>query len=230
MDIEFIGKHLDKKSRELLGMKIDPMHRQGESDLVMRRWFDYHLLHPTQATYLYAHLYKEFTHKFAASYIDIRTSDSARSFTPEDIFMSRDLTCMSLARRCADGLGMPYEFALQFASDRALARTFETFPRPNQLYSEEFEIDLKLAWADSLSRSLRYSRLPYFQASQFVGDIMQKKHFAFVMQQIMLRPAASRTNLLARLLGENVLKPSMLEGHFSQEEMHTAETLAKRFT
>ena len=227
MDTIFYGCGLDQRECELKAMKIDQAHRENEADLMVSRWFDYSNLSPGMATYYYAHLYKAQTAKFYETYVDIRTVEDARSFTPDDIFMSRDMTSMWLARRACDALGIPYEFALQFAQKRALERLFQHFPRPNQLYGEEFEIDLDAAWKESLSRSLRYSRLPRYQAKNYCKSRMQKLHEAFVIGQIKQR-AAPHHNVLGRLLSEGVLAERAITDHFHEDVIEQAKEIATK--
>lgn len=227
METSYYGSTTTARDCELRAMKIDLTHREDEAGLICRRWFDYASLHPTQATYLYAELYKQQTFFFAESYIDIRTAAEARAFVPDDIFMSRDMTSMWLARRAADALGMPYEFALEFATQRALNRLYQHFPRPNQLYGEEFEIDLSAAWQESLGRSMRYSRDVRYQASSYRDTPMQRRHVTFVIQQIKAR-ALPHHNLLARMFREDVLSPALAEGHFDEAQVAAAQAAASR--
>jgi hypothetical protein len=225
MDTNFYGYDFDLPACELRVMKLDIEHRKNESDLIHSLWFDYSALHSAKATYLYAHLYKAQTRKFHEAFIDIRTIEKARPFTPDDIFMSRDLTAMWLARRACDALGMPYEYALQFAQKRALDRLYMHFPRPNQLYGEEFEIDLKASWEESLSRSLRYSRLPRYQAAAYQGTIRQKQHQAFVLDQIKKRQPPHH-NIVGRLLSEGVLTQAAVDAAFPEAVVEQAKAIA----
>lgn len=225
MDKLFYGSSFDLRAIELRSLRIDPEHRKGEADLVKSRWFDYCNMHPGMATYYYAHLYRKYTTSFHDSYVDIRTSEEANPFTPDDIFMSRDITSMWLARRVCDALGMPYEFALQFASDRALNHLFRRFPRPNQLYSEEFMIDLTEAWKENTGRSLRYSRLPRFGNKNYKGVGRQDEHRQYVIDQIKQRPAPHQ-NILARMFNEDVLDERAVEDHFSQDVIRKASEVA----
>lgn len=226
--MDFYGSGLTRRQYEAFTlMQVSPGDREGEADLIRSRWFDYSLMHPAEATYLYAHLYKEQTKAFCEAYIDARTSDAARAFTPDDIFHSRDITGMWLARRCADALGVPYEFALRFASLRALNRTYRCFPRPNQLYGEEFETDLKAAWEESLASSLRYSRDERFKARNYAGSQVQKGHMAFVVSQIKRRDPASHPGLLARMFAEGILSSAHVTDFFDEAVVTRSESLSR---
>lgn len=228
MEIEFFGQGLDRKIMELKGMKIDPEHREGEAGLMHKRWFDYRGLHPVEATYLYAHFYKEQTLKFYESVIDIRTLENARAFVPDDIFMSRDMTSMWLARRCADEHGLPYPFVLRFAQDRFFNRAQRTFPRPNQLYGEEFEIDLLAAWKEEVSRKITYSTHPRYKLAAWKGERDQAEHLDFVLNQIKARPAP-RHRLMARMISEGIINRALIEKRFSKQEADDAERYFSQF-
>lgn len=219
--MDYFGCDLDRKAYEMRSLKIDPAHREGEADLVQSRWFDYSRLLPAQATYLFAHHYKEQTRRFVEEFIDIRTAEKFRAFTPNDIFMGRDMTAMWLARRIPDKYGIPYEFAMRFAQKRAIERAYHRLPRPNQLYGEEYELDLRDAWNDALTWALRYSREPNFKASASTGSPVQKRHQAFVIGQIKSRPTPHH-NLLGRMFHEDVLNPQMAADEFPEDTLPRA--------
>lgn len=222
MDVEFFGKGLPPKLLELKGFKIDPEHREGEARLARTRWFDYRGMHPVEATYLFAHFYKEQTARFYESVIDIRTVENVLAFKPDDIFDSRDLTSMWLARRCADHYRVPYPFVVRFAQDRFFNRAQPSFPRPNQLYGEEFETDLVAAWREQVSRQITYSTQPRYRVGAWTGEAHQAAHIKFVITQIQARPAP-RHKLLARMMAEGVLNKRLVARHFSQQEADDAE-------
>ena len=136
---------------------------------------------------------------------------------------------MWLARRAADKIGAPYEFVMQFAQERALARLFQHFPRPNQLYGEEYEIDLAMAWFESKQRMLRYSRMPKFHVTAWRGSRIQKMHVEFVAEQIKQRPSP-HTNLLARMLHEGVIPPGVATEHFEEEQVKKALCVAAKLS
>lgn len=218
----FIGSDLDRAEMDLRGIRIAPEHREGEARLMTTRWFDYRDMHPVAATYLFAHFYVEQTRKFYIQNVDIRTVEDARAFTPDDIFMSRDLTSMWLARRAADELGLPYPFVLQFAQSRFLSRLQHRFPRPNQLYGEEFEIDVAAAWQERLGCQLTYSTQARYKASAWARQLAQAQHIKFVVQQVKRRPGPHH-RILARLFNEDVLAAHLIKNQFSQKELLDAE-------
>lgn len=224
---DFYGSTLTREEMDVRGLRIDPTHRDGEAALMRRRWFDYRDLHPVAATYLYAHLYKQQTLKFYAQVIDIRTVEDARSFFPDDIFMSRDLTSMWLARRAADELGMPYTFILQFAQERFLSRLQHNFPRPNQLYGEEIELDLRAAWDARLANQLTYSTEARYRAAAWKPNLDQAQHLRFVFTQIERRPAAARHRLLGRLIHEGIVRPDLAQAKFGSDTARAAEQYAE---
>lgn len=226
MKLHFYGDNFTKEEHELRIMRIDPTFREGEADLFRSRWFDYAGMHPVRATYLYAHLYKEQTRIFRETCIDIETADQGRAFVPDDIFMSRDMTAMWLARRACDALGCPYDFALRFGQARAINRMMTVMLRPNQLYGEEFEIDLAVAWKESLAITLRYSRQETFKAKNYAGHLLQRRHVASVIEQIKKRHHSSHNNLLGRMLSEGVLDEKLAENHFTAEAIGAAQGIA----
>lgn len=228
MEHDYYGKDTPVKLLEVKGMKLDPENRAGESKLMQSCWYDYRDMHPAAKTYLYAELYRQQTLKFYEAMIDIRTLDTARAFTPDDIFMSRDLTSMWLARRMADQHGVPYGFVLRFAQDRFFARVQRTFPRPNQLYGEELEVDMIAAWRERLDRQITYAASLRFRASSWRGELAQAQHVNFVVGQIKARPAPRHT-LLARMLNEDVLALPMIASNFSQQESEAAKAYCERF-
>jgi hypothetical protein len=222
--MNYIGQGTPRETLEVYALGIDPTHRDGEADLVQSRWFDYHDLHPAEATYLYAHHYVQQTRAFYEACIDIRTVEDVRAFTPNDIFRSRDLTAMWLARRAADAIGAPYPFVLRFAHDRALDRLYHRFPRPNQLYGEEFELDAADAWRELCARSIQFSRLPFFTIARYGGAPVQDRHIAFLIEQVDRRHGPKH-RLLARLFKEGVLSPHLdaVRAAFSAGDLQAAQ-------
>jgi len=222
------GENLSIEQLELRALKLDPCHRDGEAALMNSRWFDYRRMHPTMATYFFAECYRLETRRFYAAMVDERSAEECRAFTPDDIFFSRDLTAMWLARRFADGLGLPYPFVLRFARERFFSRTQHNFPRPNQLYGEELEQDLKNAWAGQLARQMTFATDPYFKAQAFKGDKLQVEHVKYVIKQIKARQAPHH-KMLARLVNEGTLSQRIVEISFGAAVAAAAEAHRAQF-
>lgn len=224
MDATYFGSELTERENQILSLKIDPKHREDEACHAHSMWFDYAKLHPTQRVFLFADLYRKQTQEFYSTYVDVRTPELSSAFTPADIFASRDLTSMWLARGAADRAGARYTFVLWFAQERAINRTYKYFPRPNQLYGEEFEIDMSAAWQDSMSRQISYSKNANFLTQNYVGSTTQKRHLKFVIGQILARPP-SHVNLLSRMFRERVLSPALVGDSFSPEVIAAAQAV-----
>lgn len=228
--MEYFGSDFKREQLEAIGLQVDPAHRVDLPDLMRSRWFAYWGLHPVQATYLFASLYKAQIKTFAECFVDIETAQDARAFVPDDIFKSRDLTGMWLARSTADRVGCPYETLLRFAQRRALDRTFQRFPRPNQLYGEDFELDLADEWKATCAYSLQYCKGDEFAASRHEWGTAWPPgvtaHAAFLIKQIAARPAP-RDKLLGRMFHEDRLSPSwrlpFTGDELARAERHAAE-------
>lgn len=228
----FDHEHLSRKDREIRGLRIDSVHREDEAGLALKCWFDYQELDPVEKTYIFARHYEQQTRIFYERCVDIGTAEDARAFAPDDIFMSRDLTSMWLARRASDVLGVPYGVTMSFAQGRFLERLFHRFPRPNQLYGEEFEDDLALHWKKLLSEGVRYSSEPRFKVANWKNGsptLAQARHRNFIVQQIKTRPRPHH-RILGRMFAEGVLSVPTCHRLFTDAELDLAEDVAARLS
>ena len=208
IDDNWHGKTKSAADYESLGLTIAAEHREEEAALFQSKWIEYKFWHPARATYFFAHCYRLQTTRWLERNMDLITAGDHSAFKPADIFASTDMTGMWLARQAADRFGMPYPFVLHIAECRFIDRAWHRFPRPNQLYGEEFELDARDAWAERESRSLQYSTSP-----QVIQD---PEHEGYVVKQIKAR-AAGHPNLLGRMFKEGVLKPQRMVTHFGSE-------------
>ena len=226
MEFHFTGDNLTQNQYEVLALGIDPTMRTGESDLYRSRWFDYADMHPSKATYLFAHLYALQVKKFYETCIDARRASEPLASAPIDVFTSKHATSFWNARRVCDAIGCPYDFALDLAQRRAIDRAMRVLPRPNQLCSEDFEIDLKDAWKEVVTRSLRYSSHKRFRMENYTGTWVQRRHVESLLGQVKSRPVESHRGLLGRLISERTLGESVLDGHFSAALIKSAKNRA----
>jgi hypothetical protein len=225
----FYGYDKAAEELELAGLKVDPTHRVGEPELAARRWFDYRYEHPALATYRFTHHYIAGVRHFYETCIDVRSVEQAKTLPREDVFdCEQEMTSMWLARRCADEVGCPYPFVMSFAHTRALNRHFFRFPRPNQLYGEEFEDDLAKLWKETVARSIQYSKELHMRADAKLRTPAWQEHQAFVLDQVKLRPSGSKHGLLGRLLKEGVLDATAISAEFGATMLIFAEQTAAR--
>lgn len=201
-----------------LAMRLAREHRARELEAMQVRWWDYRLMHPTTSTYVFAKAYVEATETWWRRHIDDRTPEKARAFECQDIFNSRDLTAVWLARQSADLMGLPYDFVMEFALARSLKREFRHLMRPNQFYGEEFETDIKAAWDEECLRGLRTSSLQFYKATYYRLHKMQDEYRAWIIDQVKRRPPP-HYRLLARLFISGDVDEDMVRLHFSDVEV-----------
>lgn len=201
-------------------LKIDREHRLIEPVTVGTRWWDYRLEHPTLSTYRYAYAYLEAHRNWWRQYIDCDRADE-QTLWKGDLFNSRDIVSFWLARQFADRLGMPYSFVLEFASARAYGQQMRCIPRPNQLYTEEFEIDLQAAWTSDLETRFRLPTIQYYKVENYCHSRAQDEFRAWLILRIHTRQHP-RHRLIARLLSEGWISPAMVEAEWGSEVLGQA--------
>lgn len=218
----FFGQELTEVECWEREAKLHPSHREGESDLIQRRWFDYRHLLPAQATYLFAAQYQ---HEFREAYKRVKDIASADALQPlaKDIFTSDDLISIWLARRDADQIGCKYDFYLRFVFNRFASRGWKNLPRPNQVYSEEISHDASGAWADHCRDVLQLAERSFFTLGEFVDHPDQHDYHRWVIGQIKRRDHKHLT--IARVLNR-VLPPEMVAQEFGGEMLRRAQLLA----
>jgi hypothetical protein len=206
----FYGSDLSLEEADRVGMLIDEEHRVAEAELFSTKWFDYRRMHPVVATYRFAHDYSQAALRF---YTKTCSAEPPRSLlVTDDVFEHRAVTSFWLARQCADRVGCPYTYMLDYAAERFFDRHFSSYPQPNQLYGEEFELDLADRWRVWNDLGVRYSRDP-----ETVGT---PEHQAWVIERIARYRV--KAGVLARMLNEGVLTPEVIERHFGETELKHA--------
>jgi hypothetical protein len=198
---------------DLRSMRVPAEHRVEEAALYATKWIEYRALHPAAATCLFAHAY----HTQVRAFI-MRCRDAPSAIRTEhsgDPFDSPTLTAMWLARQCADRVGTPYDVAMSFAEGRAVSRTHFRFPQPNQLYGEEFELDLAEHWKERLSSFMHYSRVP--------AVVADPEHAQFVIDMVRARSDAAWPGILGRMMHEGVLTEPRVRQEFGDTVFRLAD-------
>lgn len=217
----YFGSDLTKQQYWMLELnRVHELHRQDEAGLLSSRWFDYRMMSPAQATYLFA---AHYAHEYLETYKrirDIRTVESVSPFAPEDIFASKELTPMWLARQEADRLGVKYDFFLHYAFDRFADRGWKAMPRPNQLYGEELLLDIRDAWQRRCREVLQLAENPFFFEIAYVAHPDQDRYYAWVVEQIKMRE--HKHMALARVLKDKILPRELAGQEFGIDTLKRA--------
>lgn len=238
---ELIARLLEKKDDpalipglEQLALQIPADHRTTTAETMATCWFDYRELHPVIKTYMFAEEYRKTARMFYAMYVDAETASSVNGFSPDDIFKSTDRAAMWKARELVDSLGIPYTFALLFAKQWAYERGIKRWLRPNQLYSEELEVDLRNAWSAKVKTILTFSQDARYKTDPGAdiirdGPSFVNEHRAFIVCQVRARAGAGRIDhlLVARLLSERLLTKGEVEAEFGKDVQERASKLSQ---
>lgn len=148
---KFYGSDLSPQLCDFIalnGIKNDLLEK--EASLFATKWFDYRFLHPTKATYLFAHLYSE-GYKLASQQIyDVNKGKYMKGWKGKDFMDKKERGGFWKARQKADELGIPYSNYINYAIQFGLKRCWKRIPRPTHLYSDlcvEFVYD---RWQEEL--------------------------------------------------------------------------------
>lgn len=160
--------------------------RAPESGLFRLRWFDQSAMMPSEATFFFAHVYREAVRAHYAKTVDYRTANSL-AVIPEDIFTSPELLSVWRARQAADSIGCRYDFYIRAFLNRSLERGWHNVPRPNHLYSEEVILDIRDAWVDAKRAYLQEPEHEFFKAHNYVGHPKQVDYIDYLTAFIKTR-------------------------------------------
>jgi hypothetical protein len=206
----FIGDDLDRDTLdELQARHISQKFSSVERELFGRKWFDYRFMHPTTATYLFAHCYKAAVRDAYRTFVDAETADDRKGLQKDDMFElgSRGVTGIWRARQHADLYGVPYRFWCR----KALGAIYQAgwfswpgrpkwmqVPMPQNLYGDLAVPAVCEAWSEETSSRLIAAGDARYGFEAFQGNPHQVAHEAWLVAQ--LRKRARPEFLLARLI------------------------------
>lgn len=227
INIDFEGSNKTRGECESLALKcIAPEIRAREADLYLTKWFDYRLTTPVHSTYFYAHAYKIAARDYCRANKDMTRADGLKIFGHPDIFQTRDLTACTNARQALDRIGCRYEWALTWLQKRFSDRGWASFPRPNQLYSEELMMDVSDAWQEECRIALQIAHSPHFQITPGAPlQPVQREYTTWLIGQVQLR-GKDAWRSLSRLLSEGVMDAATIEAHFGADTLALANSVA----
>lgn len=228
----FEGQDLDILACEaLLHTRWPRREREREAALLTSKWWDYRLLHPTHATYLFAHVLDVELRSIIRTYLDdtpARVTATGRVLDwhmvkPGDVFeppldprrqayWKRKMLGLIRARQAADADGIPYDvFAREglrhyYLGAGSYLRERSRVPEPNLLYSEPCLLVVRTKWLEQLQMRVQTAAHPAYQHAQDDRRPDQLAHRRWLIEQLRARPAGiGRNNALKRLMRDGFL-------------------------
>lgn len=187
---EYLYGNLAYEHYEILTIgSIKPADLKVEAGLMQKKWFDYRLMHPLQATYYFFHLYTEAYKNFWRQYID---ADRAPYIKPMrktvDFLDSRqEKGTIWRLRQMVDSCGMRYEFFFKSAFKhqyKMIANGRVVPPRPSMLKNEELFEKVLLDWEATCSATLQYACSPYYKSANYHNSSMQRSYEDYIIKNI----------------------------------------------
>jgi hypothetical protein len=222
----WFGQDKSRDACDVLALcSIPQKFRDNEADLRGSRWFDYRQMNPVEATYLFAGEYRQATKTWHAKVRDLPSAERARGFVPDDLFASKELIAMWLARQAADKIGCKYDFFLNYAFKNFTERGWRWLPRPNQLYAEELVLDIETGWRVECAASLQLASDPFYHADAYAGLPEQDAYHEYVVAQIKQREHHYLT-LSSVVYARKALPEAVALVHFPEAVVKRAKQIA----
>lgn len=187
---EFEGAYIRPEEGDHLALRvIPPALLEGEADLFGSKWFDYRRLHPTQATFLFMHLYRKAYRRVMARREDYRQVELLRGMKVGNPFdpSRKETPAFWKARRLADVAGIPYENFCYLALDYGERSCWEHLPRPGQFEKPELFEAIVAGWQAESGAFIHVPVDPIYLAKHWVGSAIQVSFHDWLMTQISMR-------------------------------------------
>lgn len=211
----YYGKQLSADDLELRALtRIPPQTRSNEAMLFGTKWWDYRMMHPTSATYLFAHCYEIAIRDNYAKTKDVNEAVTLDVWKGERDIFKRAIDTMSFwrARQFCDRIGVRYDFALRYAMNRSADRGWTMFPRPNQLYEESLVLDVRDAWQSHTKNVFETAKHPDYLFSNDRGLEHQRAYRTWLVERCKTRQRPQAP--LARCFREGQLDPAQVADLF----------------
>lgn len=239
---EFVGAGLSVARYEEIAIShIAPKLLALEAGLNRTKWFDYRLLHPTQATYLFAHYYIVATSRAFKKFRDVSTAPYKRGFSGEDILRDlsplltekqtaarrHQMTSFWKARQFADGIGVPYLLFISDSMEHALEMGWSQFPRPHQLACKPYLVEhMKETWKKRCESSVQVADAEFFHSQGYRKQVDQIAHMKWLITSVQKarRPAQALANLVYE---QHAIPENVAIAMFGQEKVAEAKSLIR---
>lgn len=160
----------------------------AEPGLMRSKWFDYRLLHPTVATYLFAQCYSKAYQRYVAVTQDHERALFVKGFKGKDFIDNREkVTFWKLRQKC-DELGMRYDFFLQNAVNFCIANGWKQPPRPAHIYTNpDMIVDIMDSWHHETKARLQFPKDAHYRVENFTGSPDQLAFEAWLLDHVATR-------------------------------------------
>ncbi|MBE0438024.1 MAG: hypothetical protein IBX56_19775 [Methylomicrobium sp.] len=161
---------------------------KAELRLMQTKWFDYRLLHPVVATYLYAAEFTRIYQRYYAKTRDYEKANYVKGFSGGDAWRHKTSGGFVKGRRQADALGIPYWFYIDRAFEFLYRRCWKNIPRHFHLYTKEIVEFVQIEWAIYSKESLVLAELSFFKGDQNRSRPEWLAHRQWMINRIMRSP------------------------------------------
>lgn len=185
----FYGQDLTPEEADALAIGHIPAKVLSlEAELMDKKWFDYRMIHPTVATYLFAQAYTDGYQRFIRISQDHERSRFVKGFKGKDFMESREKGTFWKVRQRIDELGIRYDFFMNRAADFCINNGWHQPPRPSHLYSNpDLMVEVMNKWHHECMGRLQFPHDPHFRVENFTGERHQLAYEKFLLDQVATR-------------------------------------------
>lgn len=204
-----------------------------EADLFGKKWFDYRMMTPMQATRLYIEAFATMYKRAISANVDVELAQVITPTTVESLFkrlsdkkhpkhtqaVSKFKTYWH-GRQVADLVGMPYDLYVSKAMELRLRYWKQRhLPQPAQMYSDMIMDRMPQIWLEHQSQILLHGQHAVYLNQNYQGLAHQDDHHEWLLYQGQLRhhqPAVYAQFLTKDLISYEKLKSRIDPRYFER--------------
>jgi hypothetical protein len=192
----FFGHDLHFLHAETLMMQhIPDSVIKREAELMRTKWFDYRRMHPTKATYYFAHCFHKAYQEFMVTTYD-RRGRYMKAFKQLDVMHAYEKLSVWRLRQLCDSLGMRYDFFLPrafrwYSHDGWFLKRVDkkiAAPRPSHINANaDLITDVMMQWEEECATRIQFAKDPRYKTRNFFGHADQVAWENWLIEQIKQR-------------------------------------------
>lgn len=197
----FFGENLTDEQCEVLqldrfgdGTRVFRKHLGREMQLYQTKWFDYRILHPVVATYLYAYELNKTYQRYYQMTRDYEIGQYIKISKGKDIWFAKNSGGFIKGRQQADELGIPYDFYTSAAFNFLYIKKWKNLPRQNHMYAPDLIEHVQDKWVEYSKITLVVAKNDFFKS---VGNT-NRPEFISHQQWLEDRLSLSKVKSIAR--------------------------------